>query len=96
MTTIDDEIALVQSLSPYVTDIKKSFGAYVGWFMGKPIFKVDGGSKNIHILCYKDLKNFHKDTKSVKVAIKHITESVEVIKKIVAEEKLKKIEQDFK
>lgn len=96
MISIDEEIELICKLRPYVTDIKKSFGSYVGWFMGKPIFKVDGGSKNIHILCYKDLKNFHKDTKSVKVAIKHITESVEVIKKIVAEEKLKNIEQDFK
>lgn len=96
MISIDEEIELIEKLKPYVTGIKKSFGAYVGWFMGKPIFKVNGGSKNIHILCYKDLKHFNKDTKSVKVAIKHITESVEVIKKIVAEEKLKKIEQDFK
>lgn len=94
MTTIDDEIELVQTLRPYVTDITKSFGAYVGWYNGKPIFKVES-NLNIHILCWDTVKNFHKDTKSVKVAIAQIIKSVNVIKQSLVKEKIDKMNQDF-
>lgn len=94
MTTIDDEIELVQTLRPYVTDITKSFGAYVGWYKGKPVFKVES-NLNIHILCWDSVNNFHKDTKSVKVAIAQIIKSVNVIKQSFVKEKIDQMNQDF-
>lgn len=94
MISIDEEIELICKLRPYVTDIKKSFGAYVGWYNGKPIFKVES-NLNIHILCWDTVKNFHKDTKSVKVAIAQIIKSVNVIKQTLVKEKINQMNKDF-
>ena len=89
-----DKLApFVQVVKDY-TDMGNNMGI-LGSYYGQPVFKINRG--NIHILCWhKHQTAFHKDTKSVKVAIKEIIESVKWLKDWYRKRKIEEINEDFK
>ena len=98
MTSSEKEIC--DKLAPFVqvvkdyTDMGDNMGI-LGSYYGQPVFKINRG--NIHILCWhKHQTAFHKDTKSVKVAIKEIIESVKWLKDWYRKRKIEEINEDFK
>lgn len=85
----------IKELAPYVgkVDFYNQPTCYMGYYDNKPVFKL---SENvIHILDFSDTNSFHKETQSIKKAIKLIIASVNALKQNMVQQKIKNISKDF-
>lgn len=88
----------IKELAPYVGKVEffrmPYMTCYMGFYDNKPVFKL---SENvIHILDFSDTNSFHKETQSIKKAIKLIISSVNSLKQNMVQQKIKNISEDFK
>ena len=87
----------IKELSPYVGKVDfynfEYMTCYMGYYDNKPVFKLT--ENVIHILDYSDTNSFHKETQSIKKAIKLIIASVNTLKQNMVQQKMKTISKDF-
>lgn len=87
----------IKELAPYVGKVDfynfEYMTCYMGYYDNKPVFKLT--ENVIHILDYSDTNSFHKETQSIKKAIKLIIASVNTLKQNMVKQKIKTIGKDF-
>lgn len=87
----------IKELAPYVGKVEffrmPYMTCYMGFYDNKPVFRLT--EKVIHILDYSDTNSFHKETQSIKKAIKLIIASVNTLKQNMVQQKMKTISKDF-